>query len=163
MRLRCSDSRRRSSTVETTIWKISMSSHTIQVEFTRVYSHCYSHHAPKAEILFGTGAGLSDATLGDSTYAVWGFLNATVMQFNITTFPWSFFMPSDTTYDGTSPSLDTALPSRVVVGCPVPRFLIVHHGICWPKRFLTVNPYSGSLLIEPIWRGLSEQIRLTVS
>lgn len=118
-----------------------MSSHTIQVEFTRVDSYCYSHPAPKAEILFGTGAGFSDATLGDSTYAVWGFLNATVMQFNITTFPWSFFMPSDTTYDGTSPFLDTTLASRVVVGCPVPSFLIVHHRICWPKRFLAVNSY----------------------
>ena len=126
-----------------------MSSHTIQVEFTRVDSHCYSHPAPKAEILFGTGAGLSDATLGDSTYAVWGFLNATVMQFNITTFPWSFFMPSDTTYDGTSPSLDTTLPSRVVVGCPVPK---ISHCPSWdmlaeeiPRgKFVQMDHYQWS-------------------
>ncbi|KAL8792085.1 MAG: hypothetical protein Q9195_005340 [Heterodermia aff. obscurata] len=56
---------------------------------------------------YHTGAGTSDATLGYSNTAVWGFLNGTVMQFNISTFPWSFLMPSDLTYDGTSASHDT--------------------------------------------------------
>ena len=48
-----------------------------------------------------TGAGLSDATLGTKDHAVAGFLNGTVQQFNISSFPWSFFLPQPTSYDGT--------------------------------------------------------------
>ena len=64
------------------------------------------------------------------------------MQFNISNFAWSFFMFPDTTYDGTSRSPDTTHLSRVVVRYPVQRYLIAHHGTCWPKRFLTVNIYK---------------------
>ena len=51
-----------------------------------------------------TGAGLSDATLGTKDHAVAGFLNGTVQQFNLSSFPWSFFLPQPTSYDGTFPS-----------------------------------------------------------
>ena len=138
-RFRGSNSRQRSSTVETPTSKTSMSGHTIQVEFTRLYRHCYSHHTPQAKVLLPTGAGLGDATLGDSSHAALGFLNGTVMQFNISDSTWSFFMPSPTTYDGTSPSHDNTYLSSVVAGCPVQRYLTAYHGTCWPKRFYAAD------------------------
>ena len=50
---------------------------------------------------YHTGAGLSDATLGRSKdVAVRGELYNGTQYFDFGEFPWTFFLPSGTTYDG---------------------------------------------------------------
>ncbi|KAG7008578.1 hypothetical protein G7Y79_00005g017190 [Physcia stellaris] len=73
---------------------------------------------------YHTGAGLSDATLGSWDKAVWGILNDTVMQFNISSYPWSFFMGDDTTYD-------IWYPVRLNAGFYSTKFILNETGLQW--------------------------------
>lgn len=89
-------------------------------------------------MFYNTGAGHSDATLGDWDGGRWGFLNDTMMQFNFNGYPWNFEMGSDTTYNGMSCQLPYLPQNQDSAWADQLMLLSLEH---WPQKIpLAISP-----------------------